>query len=370
MPEWVAGHLEPIPPKALASPGNAPRSLLLASAAIVLLLLVPFTASIVTDVNRAALLACILGLDGGIVTYGFHLDPAARDRAALMRQRRRLRRRTSRGIRKITRLQRTRATVNERFDRAVNKERVSEARDLDAMRCRRETVQQTVRDALNALRPPLESLETWRFHEWNSSITRSRDGHLERQLRMAKIASAGIPRVGVGDKAQLWLAGIRTAADVNVSNGRSIANLGPKKAASLLAWRTQISSRAQTIAPAAPPDRTARRITNIFRKRKAAIEREQRRVLRDAAAVLSRLSATSEWRQAATQTALARRSVEHSTGIRQLEDELEQRVAEYEGEADQLAEVEIELEPYENVTFLRYFVSVLRGKRSPSMSHP
>jgi DNA-binding helix-hairpin-helix protein with protein kinase domain len=194
-------------------------------------------------------------------------------------------------------------------------------------------------------------------------------------LKRFSIAGASLPGFGPQMIANLSAYGIRTAADfvgissngnttlLRAANGRSydVSGLGPKKGATLMAWRTAMQRKAAATQPTRAPQHLIQAINDSWDTKIRALDSEEAKARRAGsdrnAAISSRwrseqAAATKELSDLQARTASQRQSL--ALGLSQA-----QRVQS--DLAWQLAQVERQERSYRHVGFARYVRSCLGG---------
>lgn len=272
LPEWLHASLDPTPVghRSFASSMLMPRLILAAGEAI---LLVPYLTAGLPELTllwRAvtlALLAIGLLLAGLTILYHRDREVIARRRIAKRRQEH------VHALASIERQLQRYATSKERLDRREARLRDRAAQKLSAVESRhtnrQESIQATFKESLDLLDEQLRALERWEKEARAECLLLVQARYLAAFVHRHSIWSAPVPSAGRVLKLRLWLAGIRTAADINADHSDTLKRYDPSRIKSLIAWRLSLQREAQRALPRTLPPLVEGRIEARCRRLRA-----------------------------------------------------------------------------------------------------
>ena len=131
---------------------------------------------------------------------------------------------------------------------------------LSSINTRRQTIIQQETDALRKIQSDvgkkvadltqeIGKLTQAETTELTNLLKVQQDQHLLAYLRRFTLDASSISTVGANFKSRLRIAGFETAADIDAYRVQRVKGIGPSRAASLVAWKKSIESRAQASMP-------------------------------------------------------------------------------------------------------------------------
>jgi DNA-binding helix-hairpin-helix protein with protein kinase domain len=137
----------------------------------------------------------------------------------------------------------------------------------------------------------LGALSTQEQQEVSNADAAARRKWLENALRLRRIASASIPNIGPGLKANLAAAGITTAADVSPYRVQNVPGIGYARATALVKWRVDYEALINASFPTTIVASTIAQIRERYRLQREPLERDRARLMAELTVAEHRVTA-------------------------------------------------------------------------------
>lgn len=159
---------------------------------------------------------------------------------------------------------------------------------LSSINTRRQTINQQEADALRKIQrdvgarvatliQEIGKLAQAEATELTAMLKAQQGQHIVGYLRGFTLDATSISGVGPSYKSRLKSAGFQTAADIDVYRVQRVKGIGPSRAASLVAWKKSIESRAQTSMPQALSQSDKTRIQTKYQSQRFPLVAERDR---------------------------------------------------------------------------------------------
>lgn len=357
LPEWVTPHVASSPLKALAPPGRLPRVVLGGSLLATLSQAIPAIA-VLSAPEQGVMAGSLLLVNLSMLGGSFLSNAAAREKLSLIRRRHQHSIAAGRIEHKMTRLERRSDRLDRSADAVATTLQCRAASANTAAGHRREKIEKLVRSALAELSDAEMALKQDRLAEIDSRLERARQTHVTKLLQGTRLRSANIPGLAWTAKARLWVAGVRSAADVGNNHAQVLTALGARDAAKIISWRAAESRSANRSTPIKLDSGTMKRIEERY-DRLQSVEALRKQVVLDATPVLSALKGLNEAKEAELFDQLVNVSRQQAFDESLLGKSRSTLTLRYADLTRHLDAIEAELEGYNEITFRRYVIAAL-----------
>jgi hypothetical protein len=364
-PPWLADHLHD-PPITFRPLGRSLRLTAAASALAIPVSLSVDAALTIAPLALAALAAALLLLWNLVhLLIRYRGDPGVIMLRTISGKERAATRELSSAENAIRRLERRRSMRLGRLDRRLG----------GAQRRRREVAESEARelqlaaaqceDALRRLDELLQRLAERERAAVESAIAALQARHVREHLLHCRLQPDVLPGIGRTRVLRLWLAGIRSAADLSSQSIERLRRAGEPGLNALVAWRVDCELQARRSIPRVLPPEMLGRLTHEFGAQRASLDEQRRRAQERERALLAAIHARYQAKYRPIDAELHHLEAERAEARDSFDARLsvlhERRAA----ASARVSRIRREIEPYRHLTFTRYVrVAVLPAPRA------
>lgn len=363
LPPWLRDHVSP-PAAEFGAPSRLPRAAAICGGGLVVLLVIVAVLGMLPFLLLSAAVVAASMANLLVVLVGYRREEAVCEIREIMCREVPHRRRLNgieRIIRRLERQQeRAEARLREEVERLAMKEQlVKQAEEQEHERIG--ALCGEMKALVVARRAAIDDRESG---DVTSALEDLRASHVRHFLAGRRIRRREVPDLPWQHRTRLWLAGVRTAADIDAERMRSATFLAKQGALALATWRVTMELEARRSMPASLSERDRIRIAKRYRRARSRADVDSRWV----EDIEDRLALAHERRYAeryrAIQVALSRARQDHQAREVVRSDRLTDLREAGERELCDLARLGALYRPFVGITLRAYLGHVYRS--SPS----